>query len=201
MVRYDAKRTHRHSLCFISSFLVVFLTELKQESLLLESCLWRNTLFYYIGNVSGLFWGRTLAPVPNSKNIPSDHSLILVTENFVCIPLLSKNITYELMIEWIPYFSLTYKFSVFKEFNNCWSSHYGSAVTNLTSIHEDSGLIPGFARWVRDPALRWAVVYRLAATAPIEPIAWELPYALGTAPKRQKKKISTQKVFCKWEAS
>ena len=30
--------------------------------------------------------------------------------------------------------------------------------------------------------------YRLAAVAPIQPLAWEPPYAMGTALKRQKQK-------------
>ena len=32
------------------------------------------------------------------------------------------------------------------------SSHRGSAVMNPTSIHEDAGLIPGLAQWVKDLA-------------------------------------------------
>ena len=35
-----------------------------------------------------------------------------------------------------------------------------------------------------DPALVW-LWCRLAATAPIQPLAWELPYAIGAALKRK----------------
>ena len=46
-----------------------------------------------------------------------------------------------------------------------------------------------------DLALLW-LWHRLAATAPIQPVSWELPYAMGTVLKIQKKKTMTQKDTC-----
>ena len=66
------------------------------------------------------------------------------------------------------------------------SSRCGSAAMNPTRIHEDMGLIPGLAWWVKELVWLW-LWRRLAATPPIQPLAWELPYAPGAALKRPKK--------------
>ena len=67
------------------------------------------------------------------------------------------------------------------------SSQVGPAVMNPASIHEDASLIPGPTQWVKEFALLW-LWCRLAAAALIHPLAWEIPYAVGAALKRQKKK-------------
>ena len=80
------------------------------------------------------------------------------------------------------------------------SSHRGSAVTNLTGIHKDSGSIPDLAqgsgiavscavghRCGSDPELLW-LWFKMAAPALIRPLAWELPRALGAALKSKNKK-------------
>ena len=41
----------------------------------------------------------------------------------------------------------------FIEKDTCGSSHCGSVVMSLTSIHEDTGSVPGLVQWVKDPVL------------------------------------------------
>ena len=80
------------------------------------------------------------------------------------------------------------------------SSHCGSAVMDLTSIHGDASLIPGLAQWSKDPALPWMWVVdvvwilcsRPGAAAPIWPPAWELPYSTCVALKSNKKQINNK---------
>ena len=58
-------------------------------------------------------------------------------------------------------------------------------LTNPINIHEDMSSIPGLAQGVKDLALLWLWLW-LAATAPIRPLAWEPPYAMGMALKKAK---------------
>ena len=70
------------------------------------------------------------------------------------------------------------------------------------------GSIPGLAQWVKGPLLLqvtdaaqippfcglWLWLWhRPAAAAPILPLAWEIPYAAGSAVKRKRKKIKIKK--------
>ena len=72
----------------------------------------------------------------------------------------------------------------------------GSAVTNLTSIHEHVGSIPGLIQQVKDLALL-QVWCRPAAATPIRLLVWEHSYAADMALKKTttKEKYNARRVL------
>ena len=71
-----------------------------------------------------------------------------------------------------------------------------SGLRNPTSIHAAAGSIPGLTQCVKDLAWLW-LWCRPAASAPVQPLAWELPYATGAALKGKKnKKPKTSQITC-----
>ena len=75
--------------------------------------------------------------------------------------------------------------SGFNKINNFGVPTVTQQLTNPTSIHEDADLILGLAQCVKDLAWLW---HRPAATALIQPLAWEPLYAASAALKDQKRK-------------
>ena len=69
-------------------------------------------------------------------------------------------------------------------------------VTNSTGIHEDVGSIPGLTQQIKDLVLLW-LWGKPAAVAPIQPLAWELPYAASAAlqTKNQKQTKKQKKLW------
>ena len=73
-------------------------------------------------------------------------------------------------------------------------------LVNPARIHENAGWIPVLTQWVKDPELPCCCVgcrcsldtallwlwCRLAAVALIQPLTWELPYAIGADLKSKK---------------
>ena len=102
-----------------------------------------------------------------------------------------------------------HSYVVSKKKNDIGVSIVTQQVTNLTSIHENSGLIPGLAQWIKD--LHWhelwwksqtwlrSCVPLSVATALIWFLVWECPYATDAALKTKETKKDTRELIYKTE--
>ena len=68
-------------------------------------------------------------------------------------------------------------------------------VKDIVSVRMWASVIPGLTQWFKDLVLLWLqctllwLWRRPAAAALFRPLAWELPYAAGTAAKRKEKTL------------
>ena len=131
-----------------------------------------------------------LSPVSSYRlQLASPHIIKNLYRSFL-FSLVSHTYTHTLThILWICEHQMVLFLFLFKMYR---SSRCGSAVTSLTSIHEDAGSIPGLDQWVKDLALPW-LWCRLAVEDLIWPLPWELPYPTAMALRKQKYKNSNLK--------
>ena len=116
----------------------------------------------------------------SSYSFSDSFPLQVITRYWIELPVLESR---SLLVNQL-YFNLKF---FRKEIKPSQSSLRGAAEKNPTRNHEIVGLIPSLTQWVKDPVLLW-LWCRLAAGAPIRPLDWEPPYAVGTALEKDKKK-------------